>query len=195
MGAILLFDVMNTLVYDPIMKEVPAFFGLDLKSLFAQKSTHAWPAFERGEIDELEYGRRFFPDDRQLDIEGLKECMREAYRWMDGMEELLEQFKLMKQPMYIVSNYPLWYRLIETKLKLSRYLPWRFVSCNIGLRKPSTELYDYIVKDLGVKPQDLILVDDQPKNVEGARILGIEGIIYKSALQCQEELRALGVVT
>lgn len=31
--------------------------------------------------------------------------------------------------MHAVTNYPEWYELIETKLRLSTHMPWTFVSC------------------------------------------------------------------
>ena len=36
---------------------------------------------------------------------------------------------------YAFSNYGSLYKEIEHKLELSRFLDWRFVSCNIGTRK------------------------------------------------------------
>ena len=57
---ILLFDVMNTLVYDPFYVEVPAFFGLTLAELHALKHPTAWLEFEVNAIDERAFLPRFF---------------------------------------------------------------------------------------------------------------------------------------
>ena len=41
--------------------------------------------------------------------------------------------------MHTLSNYAPWYRQIEQRLGLSRYLPWTFVSCETGSRKPEPQ--------------------------------------------------------
>ena len=45
------------------------------------------------------------------------------------MQDLLQQLKDNGVPMHAVTNYPVWYHLIEDKLQLSRYMPWTFASC------------------------------------------------------------------
>jgi hypothetical protein len=56
------------------------------------------------------------------------------YRYLDGMEELLQRLAAGGAHMHAFSNYPEWYRLIEGKLQLSRYLEWTFVSCQGPLK-------------------------------------------------------------
>jgi putative hydrolase of the HAD superfamily len=38
-----------------------------------------------------------------------------------------------------------------------------------------------------------VFIDDMPHNVEGARAVGIAGIQFENAVQCEEELKALGL--
>ncbi|MDA1267103.1 MAG: hypothetical protein O2816_18645, partial [Planctomycetota bacterium] len=52
---ILLLDVMSTLVVDPFYQEIPAFFGLSLDELLAQKDPRAWVDFEQDAIDEATF--------------------------------------------------------------------------------------------------------------------------------------------
>jgi FMN hydrolase / 5-amino-6-(5-phospho-D-ribitylamino)uracil phosphatase len=53
----------------------------------------------------------------------------EQYNYLPGMETLLQHLSAAGHEMHTVSNYPIWYRWIEEKLKLSHFLPWTFVSC------------------------------------------------------------------
>ena len=55
----LLFDVMSTLVHDPLFSVGPALFGGDLRTLFARLDREAFFAFERGELDEAGYFARW----------------------------------------------------------------------------------------------------------------------------------------
>ncbi|XP_044467413.1 flavin mononucleotide hydrolase 1, chloroplatic-like isoform X2 [Mangifera indica] len=128
---ILLFDIMDTIVRDPFYQDVPAFFGMPMKELIEQKHPTAWIEFEKGLIDEIELARNFFKDGRSFDLEGLKNCMKRGYCYIEGVEELLSDLKQNNYEMHAFTNYPIWYRIIEDKLKISTYLSWTFCSCAI----------------------------------------------------------------
>ncbi len=55
--------------------------------------------------------------------------------------------------MHAMSNYPAWWRLVEERLRLSRFLRWTFVSCRAGVRKPDPAAYAFVVQQLGVPPE------------------------------------------
>ena len=52
-----------------------------------------------------------------------------AYRYLDGMEELLARLASGGAEVHAFSNYPSWWRQVERRLRLSQYLQWTFVSC------------------------------------------------------------------
>lgn len=52
------------------------------------------------------------------------------YNYIDGMQPLLARLNAAGFTLHAMSNYPVWYRLIEDKLQLSRYLHWTFLSCS-----------------------------------------------------------------
>ncbi|MBL8944263.1 MAG: hypothetical protein JNK45_13985, partial [Myxococcales bacterium] len=145
-----LFDVMGTLVHDPFFVEVPRFFGTDLRTLVARKHPSAWESFELGHIDEEGLAAQFFADGRRLDVAGLKAAMVEAYRFLPGIEALLEALHARGVAMHTLSNYPQWYRLIEAKLAVSRWVPWTYVSCGMGARTPSPAAYEVAARRLGL---------------------------------------------
>ncbi|KAK7295169.1 hypothetical protein RJT34_18074 [Clitoria ternatea] len=190
---ILLFDIMDTLVRDPFYQDVPAFFGMSLKQLIDCKHPTAWVEFEKGFIDEMELARKFFKDGRDFDLEGLKNCMRNGYWYIDGIEQLLLALKQNNYEMHAFTNYPVWYQLIEEKLKLSKYLSWTFCSCTYGKRKPDTEFFTEVLRHLKVDPADCIFVDDRQKNVEASIEVGIKGVHFKNANLLQEELSLMGI--
>ncbi|EES17979.1 hypothetical protein BDA96_09G099400 [Sorghum bicolor] len=190
---VLLFDVMDTLVRDPFYHRIPAFFQMSMKELLESKHPTAWSEFEKGLIDENELAKKFFNDGRSFDLEGLKECMVRAYEYIDGIEDILCCLKKNNYEMHAFTNYPVWYQLIEDKLKLSKYLSWTFCSCKTGKRKPSPEFYLQALDQLNVDPASCIFIDDRMLNVEAALSVGMIGLQFKSAKALQEDLCALGV--
>lgn len=189
---VLLLDVMGTLVRDPFYEDIPAFFGMTMKELLATKHPTAWIEFECGHLTEEELSRKFFADGRPVNIEGLKECMSKGYIYLDGVEELLQRLLSAGFTMHAFSNYPCWYTMIEDKLQLSNYMPWTFVSCHMGMRKPESEIYIEAARQLRLEPSSCVFVDDRRKNVEAAIAVGMRGIVFQDAKQLEKELVALG---
>lgn len=187
---VLLFDVMDTLVHDPFHAAIPGFFGLTLEELFRDKHPDAWVRFEHGELTEREYLASMFADRRAFDHDAFERAIKDAYRWIEGVEPILAELRARGTPMHAMSNYPCWYRWIEERLGLGRYLEWSFVSCETGLRKPAREAYEHACATLAVPPERCVFVDDRRKNVEAARAIGMRGIVFEDAAQLR---RALGL--
>ena len=191
---VVFFDVMSTLVYDPFFIEVPAHFNMSLQELIKNKDRNAWPAFERDDITETQFFESFFGDGRQVDGAAMKACMHDNYRFLDGIEPLLQELLENGVLMYSLSNYPNWYTLIEDKLKLTRYMDWRFVSCLTKVRKPEPRAYLGPAEALGVSPQQCLFIDDRDDNCIGAKAVGMMAIQYHSTPQLRHELRQYGLV-
>lgn len=190
---ILLFDIMDTIVRDPFYHDVPAFFGMSMKELIECKHPTAWIEFEKGLISEMELARKFFKDGRPFDLEGLKICMKRGYSYLDGVEELLHELKQNNYEMHAFTNYPIWYEIIEDKLKISTYLSWTFCSCVIGKMKPDLNFYLEVLRQLKVDPGNCIFIDDRTRNVEAAVEVGITGLHFKNANLLRNDLSQMGI--
>ncbi|MCH5599736.1 HAD family hydrolase [Niabella ginsengisoli] len=80
----------------------------------------------------------------------------------------------------------------QTKHKLlESFFIKAYYSQNVGLRKPDIEVFEFILKDAGIKPEETLFVDDSYTNFPNAEKLGmkihllkpdelIENIDYKS---------------
>lgn len=191
---VLLLDVMDTLVHDPFHVEVLEFFGMELEQLLAVKSKQVWPAFERGEIDEAELIERYFADGRRLDLAGLRECMAGAYRFLPGIEALLTELQAAGVEMHALSNYPVWFELIERQLGLSRFVPWTFVSCQTGVRKPEPEAYLGAAAQLRRSVSECVFVDDRASNCRAAEAVGMPALVFRDAATLRHDLCARGLL-
>ena len=189
MRPILLVDVMDTLVYNPFNREIPEFFGLTTSELLAQKHPTAWCRFETGEIDEAEYLRSYFADGRDFDHAAFLDVVQRAYRWIDGAEELLTSLIQAGFEIHALSNYPSWYRTIEARLQLSRFLNWTFVSCLTGVRKPAAEAYLGAARGLNRSVESCLFIDDSVVNCRAAEAIGIPAIHFRNTASLSEEMR------
>ncbi|MGB8221397.1 MAG: HAD family phosphatase [Polyangiales bacterium] len=190
MRSIVLWDVMGTLVHDPFFVEMPQFFGMTFEDLLEAKHPHAWVEFELGKCTETEFLHRFFDDRRDFDREGFIRAVRASYRWLPGAEALLGDLREAGCSMHAFSNYPIWYRMIEERLGLSRFLDWTFVSCETGLRKPDSRCYDAVLRELDVTADQCVFVDDHVGNCEAARQIGIRSVVFEGMDALRTSLRA-----
>ncbi|MFV8751715.1 HAD-IA family hydrolase [Nannocystaceae bacterium ST9] len=190
----LLLDVLDTLVHDPFFHEVPEFFALDFEALLASKDRQAWLDFERGSIGEAELAERYFTDRRPLDLAGLRSCMHASYRFLPGIEPLLGELREREVEMHALSNYPVWWRLIEDRLGLSRFLAWSFVSCETGVRKPDPQAFLGAAARLGVPASECLLIDDRLENCRAAEAIGMPALRFVDADALRVELRDRGVL-
>lgn len=189
---VLLLDVMDTLVRDPFYEVVPAFFGMSLDELLAQKDPEAWPRFERGEIDHAEMMETFFADRRRFDHAAFAASVKEAYAFLPGVEVLLAELAARGVAMYALSNYPTWSEWIEEKLELGRFLDWRFVSWRTGARKPAAEAYRRPLRELGMEAAECLFVDDRASNCDAARAVGMRAHRFVDAVELRRALASLG---
>ena len=66
-----------------------------------------------------------------------------------------------------------------------------FLSHEIGMRKPDSSTYKYVLDKLQVKPEEAIFIDDSRDNIIAACKLGIHGIVFSNTAEVIEELSAL----
>lgn len=191
---VILFDVMGTLVYNPFFVEIPAFFGISLEELQRCKHPTSWIEFESGAINQQEYLARLFADRRPFNHAAFLACMASAYRWLDGMEACVADIRAAGHTLHTLSNYPPWFRTIEEKLKLSRWVEWTFVSCLTGLRKPAKDAFLKAAQHLGRAPRECLLVDDSAENCAAAEAAGMPALHFRNATDLRLELRSRGLV-
>lgn len=115
------------------------------------------------------------------DLEAWSHSNRETLR-------LLEELAAADTRLALLSNAPAEIaRLIDVQ-------PWaavfrhRFFSADLRLVKPDPLIFQEVCERLGARPGDLVFIDDQPRNVDAARALGIEAVLFTDVPRLRAEL-------
>lgn len=76
------------------------------------------------------------------------------------------------------------------------YQPFRpcLLSFQIGMRKPDKSIYQLAAKKAGKPIKDILLVDDNPDNVNGARLAGMQAHYFQSLSGLLGELTKMKLV-
>jgi putative hydrolase of the HAD superfamily len=61
-------------------------------------------------------------------------------------------------------------------------------SAELRVTKPDALIYRHSLDHLGVEPAQALFLDDRQANVEGARAIGMEGLLYSTPQQLDEDL-------
>ena len=69
------------------------------------------------------------------------------------------------------------------------------VSGDEKTRKPFPEFYQILLDRYQIDPGKAIFIDDVPRNLQGAEVLGIKGIHFQSPGQLRTELKTLGLLS
>ena len=59
------------------------------------------------------------------------------------------------------------------------------------LVKPDREIYEYLLKKYDLEAQECVFLDDRLENVEGARKVGMKGILFENYEQAWAELEEM----
>ncbi|KAH8768896.1 HAD-like domain-containing protein [Diaporthe sp. PMI_573] len=85
--------------------------------------------------------------------------------------------------LYVMSN------ISQEHFKIVKSLdfPWSifdkvFVSGIEGMRKPDLCFFHHVIKEIGVRPSEMVMVDDTPENVCAARSQGMHAILVHKSL-------------
>ena len=62
------------------------------------------------------------------------------------------------------------------------------ISAEVGMVKPSPEIYQLTLRRLRVEPEQAVFIDDFEENVEGARAVGLHAIQFRTKQQTLREL-------
>lgn len=93
-----------------------------------------------------------------------------------------------KYRVVLLSNAPAQFlhRLL-TKHDLYKYFEHIVISSDVKTAKPGTEIYNIMLQRLGETPDNCVMIDDNPKNIEGAKNAGIDGWIYTDLKTFKEQ--------
>ena len=71
-----------------------------------------------------------------------------------------------------------WSKYLRNFYDIEPLINAAFISGDLGVRKPDSQIYQIALDTLGVQPSECVFIDDSPERVEAARRLGICSILF-----------------
>lgn len=73
-------------------------------------------------------------------------------------------------------------------IHLAAYFDRIYFSHRIGMRKPDPEVFEMILLENGLEPQETLFIDDSPQHIEGAKKLGIQTIWLTNGMTIEDDI-------
>lgn len=99
-----------------------------------------------------------------------------------------------KIDMYVLSNNnPITYQtfrdfLEEAGVPMDTTFKKAFFSFQMHMLKPGIEIYNKVVEECGVRPEEMLFVDDSESNIEGAKAAGLNTLLFSPGGDIKEEV-------
>ncbi|TGK00867.1 dehalogenase [Leptospira semungkisensis] len=168
------FDLMDTLIKDPFHLALGSLLPRDQWEEFRKgRETQAFLDFEMGRIEEEEFFNRFYLDShKDKGLPHPQDLKNKMFSKIEVIPETVEIVKELREKGFqilLASNYSIWYKEIlkfQEIGELLHSLNGLYFSCEMGVRKPAQEYYQWIETDH--PGREYVFVDDNATNVEVA---------------------------
>ena len=108
------------------------------------------------------------------------------------MVTLIEELRTRHRVALLTNALTPFFRQIAAKYDLERLFEIILVSSEEGLAKPDPAFYRLMVEKLGVKAEDCLFIDDNPENLDAARSVGMDALLFEGADSARRELASIG---
>jgi putative hydrolase of the HAD superfamily len=153
--------------------------------------------YELGEISSEEFHRRFCDALRMREV-SFADFSR---LWGDMFqpetllsEELLRGLRSRYRLVLLSNTNDLHFRWIREHYPLLEHFHEYVLSYEVASMKPSPGIYHEAIRVAGCQPEECFFTDDNESNIEGARRLGIDAVLFAGEGHLKSELARRGVV-
>jgi putative hydrolase of the HAD superfamily len=151
-----------------------------------------WLALDKGTLDEEKAISQFQQRTGRphFEMKKLMDTVRETLIPIQPTFTLLEELSKEGMNLYCVSN---------MQNNVFAYLQKRYdfwgkfkglvISAHVRMIKPDAEIFNYLFSRYGLAPAESLFIDDHPPNVESARRLQMQAILFQGVDECRRQLQ------
>jgi HAD superfamily hydrolase (TIGR01509 family) len=153
-----------------------------------------WQLFDRGALTELQMidrieSRTGLPKNQAANI---MDSVRESLVEKSATVRLMRSLHSRGVTLFCLSNMP---TSIYTHLR-ERHGFWDLftgivISGDVRMMKPEAAVFDYLLRKFAISAAESVFIDDLAANIQGAIAVGLQGVLFQDARQCERDLNRL----
>ena len=142
-----------------------------------------WAKWDEGIFTEEEVIEAIKKDSKGLEnkVDEFFDRKGELVRLHDYSVEWMKNLKERGYKIYLLSNYPVSAFELHSKLHF-KFLPLidgKIVSGYVKMVKPNKNIYECLLDTYHLKAEECIFIDNREENIQGAKSVGMQGIVFK----------------
>jgi len=173
-------------------------FGIDETKL-SKECENEISRLHSGEIQEPEFwktiGKRINSEELMtINRSFFYEIFKEEIRLNHEVLSLAKKIKKRGLKIGVLSNLEKSTNSVLNELGIMDDFEFQFLSHKIGFAKPNKRIFEYVIRKIPFKKNEIIFIDDKPSNVKVATTLGINAIQYSNVKKLHNDLCKIGVL-
>ena len=150
--------------------------------------------FTVGKLTEEEFFSNMIQE-KDYNFNKIKQHLRQRNQLQfPEVKELLPQLRATYQIALMNNEGKEWNEYRLKKFGLTEFAGHRISSCDIQKMKPYKNYFMHCLKQLKVKPEELLFIDDSSENIATAQSLGIKTILFKNPEQLKKQLKKIKII-
>ena len=154
-----------------------------------------WNELDRGVLSTEEVVERFVRNDPAIERE-LRDAFQRSGETISEREYAVPWVREMKERgfhVYYLSNYSdhIYQGSRHILEKILREMDGGVFSWKVQMIKPDEGIYRRLLETYGLKAEECVFMDDNPANVETAKRLGIQGIVFTGYEETRQKLEEM----
>ncbi|MDI6825724.1 MAG: HAD-IA family hydrolase [Candidatus Aenigmarchaeota archaeon] len=130
---------------------------------------------------------------KRISLNELKKIYYSCIDKFDGTFEIIKKLHK-KYLLFILNNEGKeWMDFRIKKFKLKKYFKGFICSGFARFAKPDKRIYEILLEETGLKPNECIFIDNIEENLKPAKYLGYNVILFKNAKQLKDALSKYGI--
>lgn len=150
-----------------------------------------WIAFNRGDFSEPDLLARLQQrTGRSLpELTQLLDTVRDSLVVKPETVAVLRSLSERRVPLYCLSDMPVsLFAHVRQRYDFWDAFVGIVISGEAKMMKPGRAVFEYLLKQYGLAAEATVFVDDHPPNIEGAKAVGLQAILFENAEQCARDL-------
>jgi epoxide hydrolase-like predicted phosphatase len=200
----IIFDLGGVIINLDIKKTIAEFnkiSHLPFETIYTQaKQTELFNQFDKGKITTEDFFKEI---KKEINYTGDDESLFYAWNAMllDVPEDRLDTLVDAKQnyntfllsntnePHIVMFEHDLYHK--HGVKNFEDYFDKVYYSCRVGMRKPDKEIFEMVLNENKLNPEETVFIDDSIQHVQGAGAVGIKAYLLQNNMEVRELLKQL----
>lgn len=129
-----------------------------------------------------------------ISVNEVIDLMIRGYEVNNKVEEVVKKVRKNGYKTLICSNnFPARIKGLQKRFKFLNNFDIAVYSYEVGISKPDKGIFEELVSQSGVNPQEIVFADDDIEKISGAKEVGVQAFLYEGFDKFVEKLKELGV--